>query len=108
LKNLRPSRKGVFHGRWKGGRIVDGRGYILIRDISGNGNGYSSEHRLIMEQYLGRKLQSHELIHHKNRNRQDNRLENLLLVTRITHKSKDMAYTEYCCPYCKKIVGIKH
>lgn len=37
------------------------------------------EHRLIMENKLGRCLNEEESIHHLNRNRKDNRIENLML-----------------------------
>ena len=49
------------------------------------------EHRWKIEQKIGRKLIKAEHVHHKNGNRLDNRLNNLLLVTdikahRLAHK----------------------
>lgn len=57
------------------------RGYKLIYV-----NGYPvKNHIYIMEQYLGRKLNPNEVVHHKNFNPLDNRIENLQLMTRAEH-----------------------
>ena len=42
-------------------------------------------HHEIMEKKLGRKMTSNEVVHHRNGNRQDNRLRNLQLMTRAEH-----------------------
>lgn len=42
-------------------------------------------HRAIVEQSIGRKLGPNEHVHHKNKNRKDNRIENLEVVDKTEH-----------------------
>ena len=83
-RRKRGPRTPAHHGSWKGGRHIDKSGYVLIRkpDHPHARNGNVREHRLVMEQMIGRLLDPKEVVHHKNRNKQDNRPENLELFSK--------------------------
>lgn len=53
-------------------------------------DGYVMEHILIMEAQIGRRLKEDEVVHHINKIRSDNRIENLRLMTSKEHLSMHM------------------
>ena len=54
------------------------------RIVSEQGNHYK-EHRRIVEDFIGRKLDASEIIHHKDGNRLNNNISNLQIMSRSTH-----------------------
>jgi len=88
-------KRGKDNKSWRGG-ISHLQGYIKIynpKHPKAVGN-YVFEHRLVMENHIHRYLKPTEIVHHKNGIRNDNRIENLLLVTRKHHCQN------ICCPKC--------
>lgn len=84
------NRKGEKSATWNGGRIKDSLGYIRYYAPSHpftNGK-YILEHRLIMEKKLGRYLKKDEHIHHINGIKNDNRIENLELLSASEHRQR--------------------
>lgn len=70
--------------RWKGGIRVRSSGYIMVKAENHpfcDEQGYVFQHRLIMEESLGRYLDPKEVVHHINHIVNDNRIENLELFT---------------------------
>ena len=97
---------GEKNHEWRGGRSVTGAGYIAIHLYPNDffypmtsKKGYVMEHRLVMAKSLDRNLHLWEIVHHKNGIKDDNRIENLQLVSgdrhnQITILEKRIKYLE--------------
>lgn len=91
-KKMSEAQSGEKNYAWKGGRISDGRGYIMIRKPehpSANNRGYVFEHRIVMEEIAGRYLKPDEIVHHINEITDDNRPENLMLCKNLSEHRKE-------------------
>lgn len=100
IRQSMTGRFGVKNNHWKGGKYTE-NGYVFVKLISSDffylmakHDGYVYEHRLVMAKLLGRCLHRWEIVHHKHtkypagsvEDKQDNRIENLQLVSDDRHK----------------------
>ena len=72
-------KNGNRHTNWKGGRKIS-KGYVYIYSPdhpNKRQGGYVAEHRLVMEQKLGRLLHPKEVVHHRDGNPMNNHPDNL-------------------------------
>lgn len=80
--------RGRANGKWNGGRMLSSHGYVLVKVGRSHplafGTGYAYEHDLVWVTAHGPLPLGH-LVHHKNGDKTDNRLENLEALTREEH-----------------------
>lgn len=81
------TKKGIGHKKTR----KDGYIAIYFPDHpKSNKDGYIMEHDLVMECFIGRWLKDDEVVHHKNKIKNDNRIENLQLMSFREHASYHM------------------
>ena len=83
--------------------------YCIVRDHPNRTkNSYVLHHRAVVENHLGRLLGADEVVHHKNENKKDNRIENLEVLsasehTRLHKSEVGRTLLELKCPECSNI-----
>ena len=83
---------GSRNSHWSGGRIVDKDGYVLLHmptHPNCNIHGQIREHRVVMEKKIGRYLTAQEVVHHKDKNKQNNSPDNLELYDKNSNHLRD-------------------
>lgn len=72
------------HPNFKSGRTIASNGYVLVfkgvKHHLSDSRGYAYEHRLVMEEKLGRRLKKGEQVHHIDHDTKNNNPENLMLM----------------------------
>lgn len=78
--------KGLFrenNPNWRGGTRLQGNGYIWVlmhEHPAADAYGYVSRARLVMEKHIGRYLENGEIVHHIDEDKQNDNIENLMLL----------------------------
>lgn len=90
--------RGSNHHRWNDGPMISEDGYVKVRvgvdHPLADPKGYAYEH-LVVWRAAGKPLpKPRELLHHKNEDKTDNRLDNLELITRKRHGELHAAESE--------------
>jgi hypothetical protein len=91
---------GSFNKNWGGGRRLKrgSWGHVLIYkpEHPSARKGYIPEHRLVMEDKIGRLLLGEERVHHNNLDMQDNDINNLTLCSNASAHNYIHASLNYC------------
>ena len=91
--------RGENNNHYRGYVITTYSGYRMLYRPNHpfcDNKGYVREQRLVMEEHLGRYLLPTEQVHHKNKNKQDNRIENLELMSNASVHTKRHMEEQRC------------
>ncbi len=98
----RIGKKGPTNPCWKGGKVKVGRYWMVYHPdhLNSDKRGLIYEHRFIMSIHIGRPLWKGEIVHHINRNRLDNRIDNLELISNQQKHMKEKHRKDMSGRYC--------
>ena len=109
--NAGAKQRGALNHAWKGGvkQHMDGYRYVMVtaddpmfpmvKSLTTPTGGYVLEHRLVVARSIGRPLTDEETVHHRNGDKQDNRMENLELW--FGNHGKGQRVDDHHCPGCQ-------
>ncbi len=83
-KKISKATLGENSANWKGGDSISDTGYQVLwrEDVKYH---HQYEHRIVMEDYLGRKLKANEYVHHIDGDKLNNNISNLQVMTPSEH-----------------------
>lgn len=92
--------RGRCAGRWNADKIISSNGYVKLRVGRGHPladpNGYAYEHLVIWVAAGNERPRRGFLLHHRNGDKTDNRLENIELLSRAEHNREHLADRDRC------------
>jgi len=84
-------RRGIMSDNWRGGKFRSNGYWMIYSPNHPNanvcGSGYVKQSRLAIECHIGRVLSRDEDVHHINGKRDDDRIENLIILSKSEHRS---------------------